>query len=126
MDLKTLCWFAVGWAASNATLEAVARSGPRSPDNEEQLCMEMRSDGRDFGLKAAEARLLSPSVEPEMAEAVKHTRHAIDDDIRLRAAWWSDSLRHNGINPRLTERFVTVWTAAAHEASRERLGGVQR
>jgi hypothetical protein len=126
MDLKTLCWFAVGWAASSATLEAVARSGRHGPDEEEQVCMEMRSDGHDFGLKAAEACLLPPSAATDVAEGAKHAGHTIDDNIRLRAAWWSDSLRHNGINPRLSERFVTVWAAAAHEASRERLARALR
>ena len=70
---------------------------------EELAHAEMHAAGREFGLKAADVG--------ELAR----------DSIRDRAAWWSENLRNEGVNPRLAERFVTSFVTAAHEALRERL-----
>ena len=84
-----------GWPAS-------ARRTAERVVTEDLVHAEMHAAGHAFGLKVAQT--------PELAS----------DIIRDRAAWWSEHLREEGINPRLAERFVTTFIAAAHAALRER------
>ena len=126
MGLSGHDWLTFGWLAAatmagsdhlphaNGTRALLARLGMvqspveggscvQSAATEELAHAEMRAAGREFGLKASEAAELAPG------------------SIRDRAAWWSESLRKAGINPRLAERFVTSFVTAAHEALREQL-----
>jgi hypothetical protein len=84
---------------------------------EEQAQAEMRAAGRIFGLKARSmAKYRNCPVETAKADI-----STLAECISERAAWWSERLRSEGINLRLTERLVTAFVTAAHEASRERL-----
>jgi hypothetical protein len=118
MDLNALCLLALGWAASKVA--PVARG--RSPQViEDPAHAEMRAAGYRFGETMVEAWLAAARAEGSNDPA-RPTNVAIADHIRERAARWSERLRNAGINPRLSEHLVTTWVAAAHQASRERLG----
>jgi len=115
MGLNALCLLAVGWAASITSLHGRAREGPAVEDPAHAA---MRAAGYHFGETLVEAWLaaVDAAADPGTSEHFE-----IADDIRARAAQWSERLRNDGLNPRLTEHLVTTWVAAAHQASRERL-----
>jgi hypothetical protein len=122
MGLNALQWAFLGWAASAYAADSGSRAGQ---GGEDQVHLEMRAAGAQFGQKVAAITLASLRSDVVPPDAAKHARAKVCDDIRDRAAWWADNLRHTGINPRLAERLVTVWVAAAHEASRQRLRAVR-
>ncbi len=96
---------------------ALGLNGPQQPAaTEEQAHAEMRAAGRMFGLKAREAA--EPDSRP--VRTAQCDVPAVTECINDRAAWWSERLRNQGINPRLTERLVTSFVTAAHETSRAR------
>jgi hypothetical protein len=117
MELTALSLLAAGWAASKVAPLGRGRSAPLVED---PAHAEMRAAGHRFGETVVEAWLAAARAQAS-DDPAKPTAVAIADHIRERAARWSERLRNDGVNPRLTEHLVTTWVAAAHQASRERL-----
>ena len=99
-------------------VRALGLNGPLQPAaTEEQAHAEMRAAGRMFGRKV----LATAEPDPPPVGMAKRDTSALAECINARAAWWSKRLRNQELNPRLTERLVTTFVTAAHEASRARL-----